>query len=322
MMDAEAAHHLALAVLKLSSNMPGYAGGFKCCAKKLWGVHFLNPLGLAAGFDKNGECLFAWQRLGFGFVEVGTVTALPQAGNPKPRLFRLPKDGALLNRLGFNNQGADQVAHNLEKQKRNQNLVIPIGINIGKSKVAPLEEAAQDYLKSFRALADLSDYMVINVSSPNTPGLRNLQETDALKNLLHVLCSENQKRQTPKPLLVKLAPDLHIEDAIKCTQVAVDFNLAGLVISNTTIARDNLTDKIPEGPGGISGKPLFEKSTCMLKDLHAAFKNKLNFIGVGGVTDAETAKAKLENGADLLQAYTGFIYQGPFFVKKVLRNLR
>ncbi len=321
LLDAERAHNLAMQSLKLSKPYWKMTAPYQILPRTLWGIHFTNPLGLAAGFDKNGECLLAWQRLGFGYVEVGTVTAVAQAGNPKPRLFRLPQNGALLNRLGFNNVGAQQVAKNLEKQRRDVRLRIPIGVNIGKSKVTPLKGAAEDYRKSFTVLADLADYMVINVSSPNTPGLRELQEKSALKQLLDVISGENQRRQFPKPLLLKLSPDLHFDVAMQCAEIAVQFALKGLVVSNTTVSRDNLVGSIPQGPGGISGMPLFAKSTEMLSCLHRAYASKLHFIGVGGVMNKKSAQVKLENGADLLQTYTGFIYGGPCFVKNVLSNL-
>lgn len=319
MADAETVHHVVMNALKVSSAFDGFAGGFVKNPLNLWNIKFLNPMGLAAGFDKNGECLLAWQRLGFGYVEVGTVTALAQDGNPKPRLFRLVEDKALINRLGFNNQGAEQVAKNIAAQRKHKNLKIPIGINIGKSKLVPLEKAAADYLASFNLLADLADYVVVNVSSPNTPGLRDLQATAALSKLLEVICNTNQKRRIIKPLLLKLAPDLGGEDAYACAKVATQFDLSGLVVSNTTISRDGI--KFPEkyGNGGLSGKPLFLKSTEMLKNLHSEFKTKLKFIGVGGIMDKKTAEIKLNSGADLLQAYTGFIYSGPTFIKGILK---
>ena len=320
MADAEKVHHAAMKALKISSAYDGFAGGYIKDSRCLWNINFLNPMGLAAGFDKNGECLLAWQRLGFGYVEVGTVTAVAQEGNPKPRLFRLPEELALINRLGFNNQGARQVAQNITLQRKHSSLKIPIGINIGKSKVTPLEKAAADYLISFNLLADLADYVVINVSSPNTPGLRDLQATKALSELLEVICNANQKRKIKKPILLKLAPDLSVEDANACAKVATQFNLSGLVISNTTISRDGIKSAEQFGAGGLSGKPLFTQSTNMLKILHAEHKTKLKFIGVGGITDKSTAKIKLNSGADLLQAYTGFIYGGPGFVRNILKK--
>ena len=321
LLDAELAHDLAMQSLKLSKVCWSSSTTYEIFPRTLWGVHFVNPLGLAAGFDKNGECLLAWQRLGFGSVEVGTVTALAQPGNPQPRLFRLPQNQALLNRLSFNNMGAEQVAKNIEKQRCDVRFKIPIGINIGKSNVTPLKDAAKDYRQSFTVLADLADYVVINVSSPNTPGLRDLQEKKALRGLLDVISSENQRRSHPNPLLLKLAPDLHRDAAMQCAEIAVEFLLNGLVISNTTVARDNLRGEIPDGLGGISGAPLFEKSTQMLSYLHQAYASKLNFIGVGGIMDALSAQIKLKNGADLLQSYTGFIYAGPFFARNILSSL-
>ncbi|MBI2981356.1 MAG: quinone-dependent dihydroorotate dehydrogenase [Deltaproteobacteria bacterium] len=281
--------------------------------RRLFGIDFPNPLGLAAGFDKNGVALPAWQALGFGFVEVGTVTAKLQPGNPKPRLFRLPEDQAFLNRLGFNNEGARRVAARIEGFRKKGRVTIPVGVNIGKSKVVSLERAAQDYLESFSAVANVADYLVINVSSPNTPGIRDLQEEDRLKSLLDTLCGANSKRQRPLPLLLKISPDLSEEGANSCAEISVSRKLAGLVVSNTT--------QPPALTGGISGKPLFERSTELLRQLHATFGEKLTFIGVGGIMDIDDAKKKLEAGADLLQTYTGFVYGGPQFPRRILRGL-
>ncbi|MBI2981297.1 MAG: quinone-dependent dihydroorotate dehydrogenase [Deltaproteobacteria bacterium] len=317
--DAEGAHHLALQALacwsrfcpaSLAATDISRDPGLK---RKFFGVEFPNLLGLAAGFDKNGVVLPAWQALGFGFVEVGTVTARPQPGNPKPRLFRLPADRALLNRLGFNNEGARRVAERIEKTRKKGGVTIPVGVNIGKSKVIPLEQAAEDYLESFLAVADVADYLVINVSSPNTPGLRDLQEEERLKSLLDGLCGANAKRRKPLPLLLKISPDLSEEGANSCAEISVSRKLAGLVVSNTM--------QPPALAGGISGRPLFERSTELLRQLHSTFGEKLTFIGVGGIMDAAGAKKKLEAGADLLQTYTGFVYGGPGFPRQVLSGL-
>ncbi|MBI2083609.1 MAG: quinone-dependent dihydroorotate dehydrogenase [Deltaproteobacteria bacterium] len=325
-LDAEKAHDLVLKALASWScfcriDLPKTdIARNPTLRRQLFGVEFPNPLGLAAGFDKNGVALPAWQALGFGFVEVGTVTAKPQTGNPKPRLFRLPEDQALLNRLGFNNEGARCVAERIEKVRKKGRVKVPVGVNIGKSKVVPLEQASQDYLESFSAVADVADYLVINVSSPNTPGLRDLQEEGRLSNLLDTLSSANQKRKIPRPLLLKLSPDLSDEGAIQCGKVSLERGLVGLIVTNTTISREGLKGKV-NGDGGISGQPLFKRSTEMLEVLKKHFGDKLVLIGVGGVMDGNGAKKKREAGADLLQTYTGFVYGGPSFPRWILKQL-
>lgn len=300
-------------------------------AVSLWGLTFPNPLGLAAGFDKDGLALGVWPSLGFGFVEVGTITPQPQPGNPKPRLFQLPQDRAALNRMGFNNQGAAALA---ERLRRLQQRPIPIGINLGKAKITPLEEAAADYLASFRLLQDLGDYFVVNVSSPNTPGLRSLQAAEQLEPILSALQRENQKR---KPLLVKIAPDLDWPDIDSILELAQDHQLAGIVATNTTLRRDNLKTRflpghgIPFAPaesrpilaeaGGISGAPLRERSTQVIRYIHRSTQGKLPIIGVGGIFTLADALEKLEAGASLLQVYTGWVYEGPGMVPQLLRGL-
>jgi dihydroorotate dehydrogenase len=290
-------------------------------ARDVLGMRFPNPLGLAAGFDKDAECVPAWCALGFGFVEVGTVTAHAQPGNPKPRLFRIPQDRALKNRLGFNNHGAAACARALERWRAMGRVTIPVGVNIGKSKITPNEKAADDYRASFTAIADVADYVVVNVSSPNTPGLRDLQRADELRAILDVVCGENAKRAAQRPVLVKLAPDLAIEDAHACAETAIASGCKGLVVTNTTISAEGLKGAVPAGPGGISGAPLFARSTEMLRALASVHKPKLAFIGVGGVMDADGVRAKLEAGADLVQSYTGFIYAGPSFARTALAPL-
>ncbi|MDP2341241.1 MAG: quinone-dependent dihydroorotate dehydrogenase [Deltaproteobacteria bacterium] len=291
-------------------------------SRTVFGVTFRNPLGLAAGFDKDAECLPAWQALGFGFVEVGTVTRHPQPGNDKPRLFRLPADRALLNRLGFNNHGAEACARRLTSWRQAGRVKVPVGVNLGKSKVTSAEDAAADYAFSFNACADVADYVVVNVSSPNTPGLRDLQQTEALARIVDAVLEVNAKRSTRVPLLVKVAPDLADDDAVAVARLCVERGIEGLIVSNTTIARTGLTPPIPEGPGGISGAPLFERSTALLKLLHDDVGDRIVFVGVGGVFDGETAKAKLNAGARLVQSYTGFVYGGPRFARDVVTALR
>ena len=290
-------------------------------ARTVCGITFPNPLGLAAGFDKDAECLPAWQALGFGFVEVGTVTRHPQPGNDKPRLFRLPKDGAILNRLGFNNHGAEACARRLEAWRKAGRVKVPVGVNLGKSKVTPAEEAAADYAFSFGVCADVADYVVVNVSSPNTPGLRDLQQTSALSAIVEPLQEQNARRTTRRPVFVKLAPDLADEDAVAVARLCVSRGIDGLIVSNTTISRAGLIGPIPEGPGGISGRPLLARSTALLSLLKADVGDALVFIGVGGVFDAESARQKFAAGASLVQAYTGFVYGGPAFARDVVRGL-
>ncbi len=289
---------------------------------KLWGLTFPNPIGLAAGFDKDGLGLAVWPSLGFGFVEVGTVTAQAQPGNPKPRLFQLPQDRAGLNRMGFNNQGAAALAERLRQLPQHR---IPIGVNLGKSKVTPLEEAAADYLASFRLLKDLGDYFVVNVSSPNTPGLRSLQATEQLEPILVALQQENQGQ---KPLLVKIAPDLDWPQIDGILELAQIHQLAGIVATNTTLRRDNLkTHSLPGGrplteeAGGISGAPLRARSTEVIRYIHQTTQGKLPIIGVGGIFTLADALEKLEAGASLLQVYTGWVYEGPGLVPRLLRGL-
>ncbi|MBI4211761.1 MAG: quinone-dependent dihydroorotate dehydrogenase [Deltaproteobacteria bacterium] len=325
--DAETTHRLAMKALSLWSTVASTQfatndlSRHPSLTRTFFGLTFPNPLGLAAGFDKDAEAVPALQRLGFGFLEVGTMTAKPQEGNPRPRLFRLPEDQALMNRMGFNNAGAVVVAKRVERYRRQGKIVVPLGVNIGKSKSAALEKAAQDYLESFAATADVADYIAINISSPNTPGLRDLQQEDHLIQLLDAICDANQKRRMPRPLLLKLAPDLDDVSALSCAKIAVDHGLSGLIISNTTISRDGLRSALPPGSGGISGKPVRARSTAMLRLIKEEFRDKLVLIGVGGIMHADDALEKINAGADLLQVYTGFVYGGPKFPSHILRRL-
>lgn len=292
------------------------------------GMKFPNPLGLAAGFDKDGVGANIWHNFGFGFAELGTVTYHPQPGNPPPRLFRLPLDQAALNRMGFNNGGAVAMAARLkeEKEKLNYPIPIPIGINLGKSKITPLELAAQDYLESFRLLKDLGDYFVVNVSSPNTPGLRSLQDAAMLSQILDVLQGENTGK---KPIFVKIAPDLEWEAISDIMAIAQSYNLAGLIATNTTISREGLqtqiiekTGKSPqEEAGGISGRPVRDRSTEVIRFIHQQSQGQIPIIGVGGIFTAEDAWEKITAGACLIQTYTGWIYEGPMMVSRILTGL-
>jgi dihydroorotate dehydrogenase len=293
--------------------------------QSLFGLDFPNPVGLAAGFDKDGIAAGMWQYLGFGFAELGTVTYHPQPGNPQPRLFRLPQDRAALNRMGFNNLGSEAMATAL-KQRQPSDFTIPIGINLGKSKITPLEEAAADYLGSFQRLKDLGDYFVINVSSPNTPNLRDLQAIEPLRIIFDTLQQENQGR---KPILVKIAPDLAWEDIAAVVELSQAHQLAGIIATNTTIDRSNLTTqivtatgkKVTDEAGGISGAPVRQKSTEVIRFIHQQTGGTLPIIGVGGIFTAEDAWEKITAGASLIQVYTGWTYNGPWMVDRILVGL-
>ncbi|MEM9511291.1 MAG: quinone-dependent dihydroorotate dehydrogenase [Cyanobacteria bacterium P01_E01_bin.48] len=292
----------------------------------LWGLSFAHPLGLAAGFDKNAEAIAAWPHLGFAFAEVGTITARAQTGNPQPRLFRLPADGAVLNRMGFNNRGAAAVAHQLEAESVRQHLSIPLGINLGKSKITPLEEAADDYAFSFEQLYAFGDYFVVNVSSPNTPGLRQLQAKDALRDILMPLQARNRDR---KPILVKIAPDLNEADIDDLLTLVEPCQIAGIIATNTTLSRDRLTTqrlaatgKSPQDEsGGISGKPLRSRSTEVIARVWQQTAGCIPIIGVGGIDSAEAAWEKITAGASLLQIYTGLVYEGPALIEAIVTGL-
>lgn len=294
--------------------------------QNLFGLKFLNPLGLAAGFDKDGVAAGIWSNLGFGFAEMGTVTFVAQPGNPRPRLFRLPLDQAALNRMGFNNSGAAAMAARLAEDKQKLDWSIPIGINLGKSKITPLEAAAEDYLNSFRLLKELGDYFVVNVSSPNTPGLRSLQDAAMLSSILDVLQKENN---TQKPIFVKIAPDLAWEAISDIIALAQTYQLAGIIATNTTISRDHLktqvitqTGKTPQQEaGGISGAPLRDRSTEVIKFIWQQTQGKIPIIGVGGIFSPEDAWEKITAGASLIQVYTGWVYEGPMMVRRILAGL-
>lgn len=288
------------------------------------GLHFKNMVGLAAGFDKNALYLRELETMGFGSVEIGTVTPKPQAGNDKPRLFRLPKDQAIINRMGFNNEGVEVVAKRLQQWKSRKSDLI-IGGNIGKNKVTPNEDAWKDYEICFNALFDYVDYFVVNVSSPNTPGLRELQEKDSLRKILSHLQTINRQKVQPKPLLLKIAPDLtpsQIDDVI---DLALEINLDGLVATNTTTSREGLvTDKAEVeaiGMGGLSGKPVQKRSTEVLQYIHEKSGGKIPVIASGGIFTGADVKEKLQAGASLVQVWTGFIYEGPTIVKKIYKDL-
>lgn len=282
------------------------------------GLHFKNPIGLAAGFDKNGDYIDSMSHLGFGFVEVGTVTPVAQLGNDHPRLFRLPADQALINRMGFNNEGVDHLVENLRKHRSKD---IIIGGNIGKNKITLNEHAVDDYLISFRQLFDYVHYFVINVSSPNTPGLRNLQDKEPLNQLLKIVQEENKRHPVPKPLLLKIAPDLSLSQLDDVLTVVHDQSLDGIIATNTTIDRSGLQTSSHQlekiGPGGLSGLPLAEKSTEIIKFIRRQTAPDFTIVGVGGIVSVDEALKKLDHGADLLQIYTGLIYKGPTFIRQI-----
>jgi dihydroorotate dehydrogenase len=330
-LPAESAHEFALksVSIALSSQVLRHAVSHRTQANPVtkvsrFGLNFSNPIGLAAGFDKNGTAVQPLGALGFGFLEVGTVTNQPQPGNPKPRIFRLPRDRALLNRLGFNNFGAKQVVENLRSTSRD----CVVGVNIGKSRDVPIEEAIADYLASFEAVYKVADYVAINVSSPNTPQLRELQQSRLLSDLLRSLQQRNTElagEHSPKPLLLKIAPDLTPQDIESIVEVATHNKISGMIATNTTISREGLrTDpaKVAAfGQGGLSGAPLRERSNQIISNIYQLTRGALPIVGAGGVFTAEDAWEKICAGASLIQLYTGFIYEGPRVAYKLNQGL-
>lgn len=327
--DAERVHHLVFSLLKISGKIPGVRSLLRALfvyedpslEKNIFGLKFKNPIGLAAGFDKNALLVDELACLGFGFIEIGTVTPKPQPGNDKPRLFRLPKDGALINRMGFNNDGVVAAARRLKKKKSD----IIIGGNIGKNKITPNENALDDYIYSFHALYDVVDYFVVNVSSPNTPGLRELQEREPLKKLLAHVKGLSLSKQNPKPILLKIAPDLTEEQLNDVVEILIETKTDGVIATNTTISREGLlTDKSVTdaiGNGGLSGKPLTARATDVIRYLRQRLGKDFPIIGVGGIITEQDALEKLEAGANLIQLYTGFIYEGPGFAKRIAKRM-
>jgi len=328
--DPEGVHHFTFRILKTALSIPlipsilhkMYSKSSPNLERKLWGLTFPNPVGLAAGFDKDAHIGADWKHLGFGFVEIGTITPRPQAGNPKKRLFRLPKDSAIINRMGFNNLGVDIAVERLKKMDKTG---IILGGNIGKNKDTPNEKAVEDYLICFEKLFPYVDYFVVNVSSPNTPNLRALQEKEPLTQLLVTLNEKNNMRQNPKPILLKIAPDLTESQLDDIIEVVNASHIQGVIATNTTIDRSNLQTEVAEieavGAGGLSGKPLTEKSLNVIRYLHEKSKGKFPIIAVGGIMSVKDAQDKLAAGASLVQIYTGFVYNGPSFVKEILHSL-
>jgi dihydroorotate dehydrogenase len=326
LMEAEQAHHFIFRCIRIILKLPLMKTIFRllyCPARqpsfKLHGIEFGGRIGLAAGFDKNALLADEWEFFGFSFIEIGTVTPRPQPGNPKPRIFRLVKDEAIINRMGFNNDGADVIAERLRKRKGK----IIIGGNIGKNKDTPNSHAAEDYLYCFRKLFEVVDFFTVNVSSPNTPGLRDLQEGEQLRSILTALQEENRKRQAPKPVFLKISPDLNKEQLDEIISVVEETNLAGIIATNTTVSREGLKSSasLVQQAGGLSGKPLRKKSDEMLAYVAAHRKKKFILIASGGIHSESDALNKINSGADLVQLYTGFIYEGPGLVKRIAKAM-
>lgn len=329
--DPEVAHERTIELLATAGNLPVHAGRRVFTHTRLTveiaGIRFPNPVGLAAGCDKNARAVRVWPYFGFGFIEVGTVTAQSQTGNPKPRLFRVPEQGALVNRLGFNSEGSEIVAKRLALLRRNgRPLPVPLGINIGKTKIVTGDEAVlEDYRTSFRRLSRLADFVVINVSSPNTPGLRQWQEPEKLAYLLGALREEaeglaRKRESAPTPLFVKISPDLAVPDIEAVAEVARDLKLAGIIATNTTIAREGPVAGVQE-TGGLSGKPLRDRATEVLRLLYRKTQGQMPLIGVGGIFSAEDAYARIRAGATLIQIYTALVYEGPFLPQRINEGL-
>lgn len=322
--DPEKVHHFTFTLIRFISNIPlipnlirsVYIVKDKRLERNLFGLTFKNPVGLAAGFDKDAKLFNELSNFGFGFIEIGTLTPKPQEGNSKKRLFRLIEDSAIINRMGFNNGG---VLEAVERLKRNKGVLI--GGNIGKNKTTPNEVAVEDYKICFEALFNYVDYFVVNVSSPNTPNLRALQDKEPLTNLLKGLQIENSKHKKPKPILLKIAPDLTNDQLYDIIDIVKDTKIDGVIATNTTISRDGLQSENKKETGGLSGKPLTNRSTEVIRFLAEKSKKAFPIIGVGGIHSVNDALEKLEAGADLIQLYTGFIYEGPSLIKDINKEL-
>lgn len=327
--NPEAAHAIAFKALGVLKQIPWLARVVKsyysvqspALKTTLWGIDFPNPVGLAAGFDKNALCIEGFDAMGFGFIEIGTLTPKAQPGNDKPRLFRLPSDQAIINRMGFNNEGV----HEAVKRLRARRPGIIVGGNIGKNKVTPNEDSLNDYIQCFQALKEVVDYFVVNVSSPNTPGLRALQEKAPLTHLLKSLNEINNQADVRKPILLKIAPDLTSEQLDDIVEIVKTTGIDGIIATNTTISREGLitpTEQVVQmGAGGLSGRPVKSRSTEVIRYIHQKSEGSIPIIGVGGIHSPEDAYEKLKAGASLVQLYTGFIYEGPALVKRINRYL-
>jgi len=323
--DPEKVHHFTFSLLKFVFKIP-FKGKIikkifevnnKSLERTLFGLTFKNPIGLAAGFDKNAILFDELSNFGFGFVEIGTVTPKAQIGNPKKRLFRLVEDKAIINRMGFNNDGVQAIVERLKK--RNSDVIV--GGNIGKNKATPNENAVDDYLICFNELFEWVDYFVVNVSSPNTPNLRALQDKEPLTNLLNILQQENIAKAKSKPILLKIAPDLTDDQLLDIIDIVKITKIAGIVATNTTISRENLKSENKTETGGLSGKPVTQRSTEVIKFLAEKSNKAFPIIGVGGIYSAKDAQEKLDAGADLIQLFSGFIYEGPSLVKRINKSL-
>ena len=318
--DPEWVHHAVFYLLKVIHRIPGMGSMIRALyhikdqrlERKLFGLTFPNPVGLAAGFDKDAKLYQELSNFGFGFIEIGTLTPKPQPGNPKKRLFRLPEDNGLINRMGFNNQG---VVEAIERLKKNNGVLI--GGNIGKNKITPNDEAVSDYVQCFEALFPHVDYFVVNVSSPNTPNLRALQDKEPLQHLLQTLKNLNLKRTSPKPILLKIAPDLIDDQLLDIIDIVTTVKIDGVIASNTSLSREGLISSNRSEMGGLSGKPVAERSTEVIRFLYEKSNNAFPIIGVGGIHSSEDAINKLNAGASLIQLYTGFVYEGPGVIKKI-----
>jgi dihydroorotate dehydrogenase len=326
-LDAEKAHYLTFNLIKFLFKIPFVPQIFKAIyhyehpslEREVFGLKFKNPVGLAAGFDKNAVMIDEFSNLGFGFIEIGTLTPKGQPGNDKPRLFRLKEDQGIINRMGFNNEGVKEAIIKLKQRKSD----ILIGGNIGKNKVTPNENAVDDYLICFNELFEVVDYFVVNVSSPNTPNLRELQEKEPLKNLLQTLQNENLKKEKQKPILLKIAPDLTNSQLDDIVEIVQETNIAGVIATNTTISREGLKsdENLVKEMGGLSGKPVTKRSTEVIKYLSEKSNKSFPIIGVGGIHSPEDAIEKLNAGASLIQIYTGFIYAGPSLASEINRAM-
>lgn len=318
--DPEKAHYLTFSLIRFLSKIPGFRAIFRALyevndarlTREVFGIKFKNPVGLAAGFDKDAKCFSELSSFGFGFIEIGTLTPKPQEGNPRKRLFRLLEDSAIINRMGFNNGGVHEAVDRLRKNKN-----VLIGGNIGKNKVTPNEDAVSDYEICFDALYGVVDYFVVNVSSPNTPNLRALQDKEPLTALLNSLQTRNANTQKPKPILLKIAPDLTDEQLLDIIDIVRETKIAGVIATNTTISRDKLKSSNQIEAGGLSGKPLAHRSTEVIRFLSQKSNNAFPIIGVGGIHSPQDALDKLDAGASLVQLYTGFIYEGPALVRAI-----
>jgi len=322
--DPEWIHYFVFSLIRWIHKIPGvpflikvlYQVHHPKLERELFGIRFKNPVGLAAGFDKDAKLYRELSNFGFGFIEIGTLTPKPQSGNPKKRLFRLPQDAALINRMGFNNEGVEAAIPRLQKNKN-----IIVGGNIGKNKITPNEKAVEDYIGCFEALYPHVDYFVVNVSSPNTPNLRELQEKKPLTDLLNTLQKRNQEKDQPKPILLKIAPDLTDDQLLDIIDIVKTTQTAGVIATNTTLSREGLLSANKNETGGLSGKPLMQRSTEVIRFLSEKSQKAFPIIGVGGIHKPEDAIAKINAGADLVQLYTGFIYEGPRVVKRINKAL-